>query len=178
MQHPLEGYVGGASGTCVKICEVLGLPYVRFRAAVPSEWFRGSVAESIGRKHGLSIEAVASRAQRDQYKEFRNSITGRGSLTGRGSIYSGGGGAADSRRIPATRLDDPASAVPADVGQSRYTSLRQVSSRDRRSSGKGSGQGSGSTRARPALALLQMRAAPAAVRQWGVLRRRTTTPAS
>ena len=59
-QNVLTGLVGATTGSGVEICSLLGFPFVRFRAAVPEEWFEGSVAEAIGRLEGLSVEAVES----------------------------------------------------------------------------------------------------------------------
>ena len=58
-QEPLaDGHIVGAvRGSCVEMCALLGLPFVRFRAAVPEEWFIGSMAQAIGRHVGLSVQA-------------------------------------------------------------------------------------------------------------------------
>lgn len=50
--------MGTVRGSAVTLCSILGIPFVRFRAAVPEEWFSGSVAQTVGRKRGLSAQGV------------------------------------------------------------------------------------------------------------------------
>ena len=58
-QRQLQRAVEAPSGSAVQIAAVLGFPYIRLRAALPEELFPGSVAQSLGRKTGMSVSGLA-----------------------------------------------------------------------------------------------------------------------
>ena len=55
VQEPLERAVAAPSGSAMHLATVLGLPFVRLRAAVPECAFAGSVGQALGRQAGLSV---------------------------------------------------------------------------------------------------------------------------
>jgi hypothetical protein len=57
-QNELRKAVEAPSGSAVLIAGVMGFPYIRLRAALPDELFAGSVAQSLGRRDGLSIAGL------------------------------------------------------------------------------------------------------------------------
>ena len=57
-QNPLKHAVECPSGTAIEIATVLGFPFIRLRAALPEELFAGSVAQSLGRKDGMSAAGL------------------------------------------------------------------------------------------------------------------------
>lgn len=50
--------MGQLSGTCVSVMQIIGMPYSRFRVAVPEELLPGSLAEITGRRDGMSANAI------------------------------------------------------------------------------------------------------------------------
>jgi hypothetical protein len=66
-QNPLTRLVERPSGSAVEIAAVLGFPFIRLRAALPEELFAGSVAQSLGRKDGMSATGLV--AARDENME-------------------------------------------------------------------------------------------------------------
>lgn len=71
---------GRLGGALVRISEIMGLPYVRVRAALPEELFRGSLIHAVGRTDALSVAALSS-AVANEY----------------GSLLGGGGGGGGSQ---------------------------------------------------------------------------------
>ena len=63
-QNLLQRAVERPSGSAVEIAAVLGFPFIRLRAALPEELFAGSVAQSLGRKDGMSATGLL--AARDE----------------------------------------------------------------------------------------------------------------
>ena len=59
-QNPLTRAVERPSGSAVEIAAVLGFPFIRLRAALPEELFAGSVAQSLGRKDGMSATGLVA----------------------------------------------------------------------------------------------------------------------
>lgn len=57
-QDPVLDPVEQVTGSIVQLCQYLGVPFVRFRSAVPEEWLQGNVPQSIGRKFGLSASKL------------------------------------------------------------------------------------------------------------------------
>ena len=57
-QNPLTRAVERPSGSAIEIATILGFPYIRLRAALPEELFAGSVAQSLGRKDGMSAAGL------------------------------------------------------------------------------------------------------------------------
>lgn len=53
-QETFAGEVGRLRGAAVRAAQVVGLPWVRLRCAVPEEFLSGTVAEAVGRKRGLA----------------------------------------------------------------------------------------------------------------------------
>ena len=66
-QNPLTRLVERPTGSAVEIAAVLGFPFIRLRAALPEELFAGSVAQSLGRKDGMSATGLV--AARDENME-------------------------------------------------------------------------------------------------------------
>ena len=63
-QNELLKAVEAPSGSAVHIAGVMGFPFIRLRAALPDELFAGSVAQSLGRRDGMSVTGlVASREE-------------------------------------------------------------------------------------------------------------------
>ena len=58
VQDPLERAVAAPSGSAMHLATVLGLPFVRLRAAVPECAFAGSVGQTLGRQAGLSVHGL------------------------------------------------------------------------------------------------------------------------
>ena len=58
VQDPLERAVAPPSGSAMHLATVLGLPFVRLRAAVPECAFAGSVGQALGRQAGLSVHGL------------------------------------------------------------------------------------------------------------------------
>lgn len=75
-QDALPEQVGQVTGSVVQLCQFLGIPFVRFRAAVPEEWLQGNVSQSIGRKFGLSASALG--AHKDDIARRAAEIVGGG----------------------------------------------------------------------------------------------------
>ena len=57
-QNPLTRAVERPSGSAIEIATILGFPYIRLRAALPEELFAGSVAQSLGRRDGMSAAGL------------------------------------------------------------------------------------------------------------------------
>lgn len=58
-QQPLSDAVDRATGTAVNVAGIVGVPFVRLRAAIPEELMRGSVALALGRQEkALSVKGV------------------------------------------------------------------------------------------------------------------------
>ena len=57
-QNELRNVVEAPSGSAVLIAGIMGLPFIRLRAALPDELLAGSVAQSLGRRDGLSIAGL------------------------------------------------------------------------------------------------------------------------
>lgn len=55
-QTPLMDEVGFLSGPVVDIVRIVGMPFARFRAAIPEDLIAGSLAQSLGRHVGLCHE--------------------------------------------------------------------------------------------------------------------------
>ena len=53
-QDPLVESVGTPSGSAVRIADVFAFPFIRLRCAMPKELLPGSIAQSLGRRSGLS----------------------------------------------------------------------------------------------------------------------------
>lgn len=103
-QEPLEDEVGTVMGSAVELCRALGLPFVRFRAAVPEEWFGGAIAQAVGRKAGLSPKIVESLGDRIR-EHWRD-------LASSGAGCCGGG----RTKIPELELGDPSGGMPHATG--------------------------------------------------------------
>lgn len=59
-QVPLSDELGAVRGPIVNLALLAGVPFVRFRAALPDELLSGSVGNVLGRKNGLSLVALAA----------------------------------------------------------------------------------------------------------------------
>ena len=59
-QNTLTRAVERPTGSAVEIAAVLGFPFIRLRAALPEELFAGSVAQSLGRKDGMSAAGLVA----------------------------------------------------------------------------------------------------------------------
>ena len=57
-QNELRHAVEAPSGSAVSIASEFGFPFLRLRLALPEELFAGSVAQSMGRKDGFSIQGL------------------------------------------------------------------------------------------------------------------------
>ena len=57
-QNELHRAVEAPSGSAVRIAGVMGFPFIRLRAALPEELFSGSVAQSLGRRDGMSVTGL------------------------------------------------------------------------------------------------------------------------
>jgi len=117
-QQPLQGDVGAPEGSAVALAGVLGFPFIRLRIALPTELLPGTVAEAIGRKHGLSVACLqSSQSQTDAALEaIRRALP----------LCLGGG--SRMRKIPDVLVE--ASSVPRNaimVPPSRVTSVLQTS---------------------------------------------------
>lgn len=55
----LDGPTGRLGGALVRISKAIGLPYIRLRAALPEELFRGSLLHAAGRADAMSVDALA-----------------------------------------------------------------------------------------------------------------------
>ena len=55
VQEPLTRAVAAPAGSAMHLASVLGLPFVRLRAALPECAFAGSVGQALGRREGLSV---------------------------------------------------------------------------------------------------------------------------
>lgn len=64
----------GVRGSAVQLCSRFGIPFVRLRAAVPEEWFAGSVAHAVGRREGVSVESLS--AHQDTLMEHLKLVLG------------------------------------------------------------------------------------------------------
>ena len=54
-QNELRKAVEAPSGSAVRMAGAMGFPFIRLRAALPEELLAGSVAQSLGRKDGMSL---------------------------------------------------------------------------------------------------------------------------
>jgi hypothetical protein len=66
-QDPVTRELDVSSGSAVLMARVLGMPFVRLRAAIPPELLPGTLADAMGRSRGLSAGAVAANA--DKYAQ-------------------------------------------------------------------------------------------------------------
>ena len=57
-QEPLTEAVQAPRGSAFALSAVMGLPFVRLRAALPEEFFGGSVGQALGRRAGLSVHGL------------------------------------------------------------------------------------------------------------------------
>ena len=57
-QEPLTAAVQAPQGSAFALSSVMGLPFVRLRAALPEEFFDGSVGQALGRRAGLSVNGL------------------------------------------------------------------------------------------------------------------------
>jgi hypothetical protein len=57
-QEPLTAAVQAPQGSAFALSSVMGLPFVRLRAALPEEFFAGSVGQALGRRAGLSVNGL------------------------------------------------------------------------------------------------------------------------
>ena len=57
-QEPLAAAVQAPQGSAFALASVMGLPFVRLRAALPEEFFAGSVGQALGRRTGLSAQGL------------------------------------------------------------------------------------------------------------------------
>ena len=57
-QEPLTEAVQAPRGSAVALSAVLGLPFVRLRAALPEDFFAGTVGQALGRRVGLSARGL------------------------------------------------------------------------------------------------------------------------
>ena len=58
VQEPLARAVAAPAGSAMHLASVLGLPFVRLRAALPECAFAGSVGQALGRREGLSVNGL------------------------------------------------------------------------------------------------------------------------
>ena len=58
VQEPLTRAVAAPAGSAMQLASVLGLPFVRLRAALPECAFSGSVGQALGRREGLSVNGL------------------------------------------------------------------------------------------------------------------------
>ena len=58
VQEPLTRAVAAPAGSAMHLASVLGLPFVRLRAAIPECAFAGSVGQALGRREGLSVNGL------------------------------------------------------------------------------------------------------------------------
>lgn len=93
---------GALSGVFASISRMMGIPFVRIRAAIPEELFRGSLVEAIGRTHPLSAAAMRAHMP-EQMQRLRTLLRIRGRVDApyqRGQLatrgYGGKAGAGDS----------------------------------------------------------------------------------
>ena len=57
-QEPLSAAVQAPQGSAFALSAIMGLPFVRLRAALPEEFFAGSVGQALGRRAGLSAQGL------------------------------------------------------------------------------------------------------------------------
>ena len=57
-QEPLTEAVQAPRGSAVALSAVMGLPFVRLRAALPEDFFAGTVGAALGRRAGLSARGL------------------------------------------------------------------------------------------------------------------------
>ena len=57
-QNELRQAVEAPSGSAVHLAGIMGFPFIRLRAALPEELFEGSVAQSLGRREGMSVTGL------------------------------------------------------------------------------------------------------------------------
>ena len=100
-QNELRKAVEAPSGSAVRIAGVMGFPFIRLRAALPAELFAGSVAQSLGRRDGLSVTGLME--SRDENMEVMTQL--RRSM----SCFTCGAGSA-REQIPALFEEEEAAA--------------------------------------------------------------------
>ena len=59
VQKQLTQDVQTPTGSAWELCSIFGLPFVRLRAALPEEFFVGSVGQAVGRRVNLSLRGLA-----------------------------------------------------------------------------------------------------------------------
>ena len=57
-QEPLTEAVQAPRGSAFALSAVMGLPFVRLRAALPEDYFAGAVGAALGRRAGLSVRGL------------------------------------------------------------------------------------------------------------------------
>lgn len=102
-QTPVEDTVGALGGPAVDVMRIVGLPFVRFRYAVPEELYYGEVSHALGRRVGISAvdlkmtNEVVDEKQRVLHRmltSFRATTTGTRSGGRKGGAGGGAGAAA------------------------------------------------------------------------------------
>ena len=65
VQKQLTQDVQTPTGSAWELCSIFGLPFVRLRAALPEEFFVGSVGQAVGRRVNLSLRGLAETKERN-----------------------------------------------------------------------------------------------------------------
>ena len=63
---PLQDDIDAPSGSAVVLSAILGVPYVRLRAALPDEMVSSALCSAIGRKHVFSLSGMAASLSQQQ----------------------------------------------------------------------------------------------------------------
>ena len=110
-QDPLRDSFGAVTGPAVRLAQLVGVPYVRLRCAIPEELLAGDIVHVVGRTEGLSV--AASKAGTQELNALLASAYGKSESVG---CCTGGVSAADedtrmAEEAPAgdkTQLDEAA----------------------------------------------------------------------
>ena len=124
-QNELMKAVEAPSGSALRITGVMGFPFIRLRAALPEELMAGSVAQSLGRRDGLSVTGFVE--SRDENIAVMMALRRSMSCFARGPAPS-------REQIPAFFADEEKHSTAELLSAPRAQSLMHVSLQPRPSS--------------------------------------------
>jgi hypothetical protein len=131
VQEPLQQAVQAPTGSAIHIAAVLGIPFIRLRAAMPTELFAGNVGQALGRRAGLSVQGLEE--ARDENMAAMMQLLAGLSCFG-----------AKRMPIPATELLDDVSEQRNDCGVRAYSGVGGTAAGAGTISGTASGAASSS----------------------------------